>query len=452
METKVEAMEDNRAKLTVTIDAKDVDACIKKTYKDFAGKYNFPGFRKGKAPRPVIDNMLGKEAVLASVTDELVNGAYPLAIDESGLYPVGQPKVVADELVAAGADYVFTVEFDCAPEYELSNYEPVAIELPSEEVTEEEIDEQIDMFREQLSTLEDASGNCKVKADSIVDLAIKAVDEAGEDMTTLSSESRIYGMGLNMLPAEFDEKLVGLKKGQDVAFELDAAGNESILLRGLTGKINFEVKVNVVKKRVLPEVTEEWAKENNFESVEDLRNRVRDGIQNQKTANMPALKENACLAALAERLDAEVPEALAEQQEAQLLQNFFQQLQMQGLSFDVYLGSNNLTADQFKEDVKKQAADMAKQDLALDAWARNAGYVVTDEELSAEFAKSGAEDPKALEAEWRANGQLHMVRQGIMRARAVEELMENAVVTEAKPAKKKTAKKAKAEKAAEDAE
>ena len=91
METKVEALQDNKVKVTVTVDAKEVDNRIKKAYKDFANKYNFPGFRKGKAPRPIIDNALGAEAVPASVTDDIVNGCYPLAIDSCDLYPVGEP-------------------------------------------------------------------------------------------------------------------------------------------------------------------------------------------------------------------------------------------------------------------------------------------------------------------------------------------------------------------------
>ena len=92
METKVEALEGNRAKVTITLDAKDVDARIKNTYKEFANKYNFPGFRKGKAPRPIIDNALGKDAVRASVADEVVNGLSPIAIDEKGLFPISKPE------------------------------------------------------------------------------------------------------------------------------------------------------------------------------------------------------------------------------------------------------------------------------------------------------------------------------------------------------------------------
>ena len=113
VETKVEALQDNRVKVTVTVDAKDIDARIKKTYKDFAHKYNFPGFRAGKAPRPIIDNALGAEAVPATVTDDVVNETYPLAIDECNLYPVSKPTFAEDMgLVAAGKPFEYSLEVE----------------------------------------------------------------------------------------------------------------------------------------------------------------------------------------------------------------------------------------------------------------------------------------------------------------------------------------------------
>ena len=163
---------------------------------------------------------------------------------------------------------------------------------------------------------------------------------------------------------------------------------------------------------------------------------------------------------LLERIDAEVPEAMVAEAETSLLQDFFGQLQQAGMTFDAYLGSQGITADQFKADLKAQAADHVKEQLALEAWARHAGMEVTDEEVAAEFAKTGVEDPAALEKEWREAGRLHLLRTGLLRQAAIEDLMENAKVTEVdfaaqkaadekkaakKPAKKKAAKKADAE-------
>ena len=460
VETKVEALQDNRVKVTVTVDAKDIDARIKKTYKDFAHKYNFPGFRAGKAPRPIIDNALGAEAVPATVTDDVVNETYPLAIDECNLYPVSKPTFAEDMgLVAAGKPFEYSLEVEVKPELELSSYEPVEIDMPAEGASDAEVDDQIEQLREHYYDYEDAAAATKVKEDSYLDLGMKATDDAGEDIASLTTPTRLYGLGTGLFPAAFDAELVGMKKGQKKEFSIDVPAEPTVMtqpLMGKTSKINFEVEVQAVKNKVLPEVTDEWVKDTlGFENVADLRTRVADSILEQKEEVLPRIKENQCLSKLADRLQGEVPEAMCEEAETSLLQDFFQQLQRQGVSFDAYLKQQGITPDRFKEDVKAQAADMTKQDLALDAWARHYSMEVTDEDVAEEFVKSGVEDPKKLQEEWRKNGQLHMVKNGIARTRAAEDVMEKAVVTIVEPGaaadkkdEKKTAKKAAAKKTA----
>lgn len=461
METKVEALKDNQVKLTVTIDAKEIDDRIKKTYKDFAYKYNFPGFRRGKAPRPVIDNALGAEAVPATVTDAVLNETYPLAVDEALLYPVSQPQFENDStMVEGGKPFTYSATVTVKPEFELSSYEPVDIELPAEGATDDEIAEQIDQLREHYYSFEDAAASAKIEEGGYAELSMTATDAEGETLETLTTESRLYGLGVGLFPEAFDAELIGLKKGQKKSFDIDITKDSSMMTSSLadkTDKIHFEIEVLAVKKQILPEVTDEWAKDTlGFEGVDDLKARIAESIEKQKADVLPGMKENACLNVLAERLEGEVPESMVEANEADLLKSFFQQLQSQGMSFDVYLMQQGITADQFKEDVKKQSSDIAKQDLALDAWARHAKMEVTDQELTDEFVKSGVEDPAALEAEWRANGQMHMLRQGILRTRAVTEIMDTANVTELtgakdeKKAEKKPAKKAAAKKAATD--
>ncbi len=464
METKVETLEDNNVKVSVTVDAQEVDDRIAREYKNIANKYNFPGFRKGKAPRPVIDNALGKEAILATVTDDVVNNAYPLAIEEIRIYPIAKPQFDDPELVEGGKPFEFTFTVEVKPEVELSSYEPVAIELPVQQATDKEIETQIEALREHYYTLEDTPANTKVKADSYVDISMKATDDAGEEIASLTAEDRPYGLGSGLFPTEFDEQLIGHKKGESVSFTLDMPEEPTLLLsalKGKTDKINFEIEVKAVKKNVLPELTDEWVKETlGFENVADLRERVAETITQQKEDIMPRLKEGSCLAQLQEHFEGEVPAVMKEEAETNLLQDFFRQLQAQGMSFDMYLMSQGITADQFKEDLKKQAEDITAQDLALDAWAKHFGIEATDEDVTAEFAKTGVEDPAALQDEWLHNGQLHLVRQGVLRAKAVENLMDSAVVTEVedmteeKPEKKskKSSKKAKQDKEAESEE
>lgn len=158
---------------------------------------------------------------------------------------------------------------------------------------------------------------------------------------------------------------------------------------------------------------------------------------------------------LRDRVEGDVPESLVEQAETSLLQDFFGQLQQAGMTFDAYLASQNITPDQFKADLKAQSADQVKEELALEAWARHNNMEITDADVAAEFAKTGVEDPAALEQEWRDAGRLHLIRTGLLRQKAIEDLMENASVTEvdfaAKAAEEKKAAK-KDEKAEEAAE
>ncbi len=434
METKVEVLEDNRTKVTATVDAEDVDNRIKKTYKDFAFKYNFPGFRKGKAPRPVVDNMLGKDAVRAQVTDDLVNGSYPLIIDERRLYPIGKAEFGETGLVVEHEPYEFEFTVPVKPEFELSSYEPVEIALPGEEATEQDIDEQIDTLREYYVTYEPADDDTPVTEGCTIDFDISATDDNGENIASLTTDDRQYTLGGNLYPAEFDDQLLGLKKGSKTTFTLDMPDDPPVMLAALadkTSKITFDVEVKQVKEKILPEVTDEWVKEKmGFDSLDAMREIVAESITQQKSAMIPRIKENSTLIAVAERLEGEAPEAMCEESETSLLQDFFQQLQSQNQTFDSYLAQRGITSEQFREDIKQQACDMANQDLALDAWARHFDFEATDEDIDAEFERSGAEDPVARRQEWLEAGQLYMVRQGIARAKAIQDLMDKAIVTE----------------------
>lgn len=454
METKVEVLEGDRAKVTVTIDEATVADRIKKQYKKVATQYNIPGFRRGKAPRPVIDNALGKDYVRAVVTDDLVNESYPLAIDGAGLFPVGQPDFNEEDmdLVKDGEAYTFAFEVGVKPTPELTSYDPVEITLPPEKVTDEQIEDEIESLMEHYMEIVPAPANTKVKDDKYVDLKITATDDNGETIESLTTEQTQYGLDTGLYPPTFDEQIIGLKKGETKQFTIDMPSEayvKTAVLAGKTAQINFDVEVLGVLKKKMPELTDEWVKEKiGVETVDELRSELREEIDAQRESLLPRMKENRVLLALQERLEGDVPEGVVEEAESTLLQDFFNQLQRQGMTLDVYLQQSGITSDQFRDDVKQQAQDMAKQDLALDAYAAHQGLEATDEDVRDEFERSGAADPDQLMEDWRKNGQLYLVRQGILRQKAAQELVDNAIVTEEKPADKK-AKSGKHAKAAE---
>ena len=166
----------------------------------------------------------------------------------------------------------------------------------------------------------------------------------------------------------------------------------------------------------------------------------------------PRMKEGSALVELAKRLQGEVPESLVEEAEQSLLQDFFNQLQRQGLTLDKYLQQQGISSGQFREDIKAQALETTKQDLALDAWAAHEGLEATEEDVHEEFVKAGAEDPDALMAEWRRMGQMYLVRSGILRQKAAADVVEKAIVTDFAAAEEPAEKAGKHAKEAAEAE
>ena len=230
-----------------------------------------------------------------------------------------------------------------------------------------------------------------------------------------------------------DKELEGIKKGENRTFTVDVPEDESaMLMADLAGqKVSFDVTCNVVKTEQVPELTDEWAKETlGFDTVASMREEIASSLEQQKATIIPQIKENGCALQLIERVQGDVPAAMAEQTESELLQDFFSQLQRADMSFDTYLMQQGIDNTEFKEDVKRQAQDEAKRELALDAWARHKGIQATDEDITLEFERAGVEDPKKLEREWRASGRLYLIREGIIRSKAMEDVLSTAKVTE----------------------
>jgi trigger factor len=457
--TTVEALEDNKVKLSFELDAKEVDVRIKQAYKKFAKRYNFPGFRPGKAPRPVVDNMMGADTVKAALTEDLVNELYPIALDENNLVALFKPEFdMEKEIVEDGKPFAFVATIDVKPEVELTSYDQISVEIPPADASEKEIDTQIEELRNYYHDFKNANANTKVKPNEFVELTMKVTDSEGTELTQLSCENRLYELGMNLFPAAFDAELIGLKKGQEKSFDIDFSEDTSMLSQTLgedTGVLHFDIKVDAIKQKILPELSDEWAHNNfGFVDLADMRKQIAQSIKDQKELNKPRRIENECLAELAKRVEGSVPEAMCEMQEVTLLQSFYQQLAENSYTLDQYLDSMGLTSEQFKEDMKKQAEDTVRQDLGLDAWARHNNIEATEEDITAEFTKADVDDPVAVQEEWRTSGRIPLIREGVIRTKALKNIVENAAVTEAEAKEeapkeeKKAAKKQPAKKAA----
>ena len=405
------------------LSAADVDAAIKKAYKDTAKKYRFPGFRAGKAPRPVIDSALGAEATLAQATNDLIAANEPVVLNELDIVPTKNGDYKELDLAKDHEDYTYTVEFSLRPAAELSSFDAVEIEMPPAEVTESEINNQVEMLLNYRATFEDVEGRA-VEAEDYVTVDLKAVENADN----FAAEGRMLIAGSDSNPKEFNEALIGANVDDvktvtwtDEVEEGEEAETHTV-----------EVTVKGIKVRNTPELTDELVKSDfGFDSIDAMRDAIKIEIEQDKASRLPAEKENRCVSALAERLQLDEMDADYEQSVFEELgQNFLSNLAARGMTLDTWLPASGLTMEQFIGDLHKQANDVARESLALDALARELKIEVTEDDINAEFEKAGVKDVEASKAEFIADGRMPAVRESIRRSKAVDHLVENAKVTE----------------------
>lgn len=424
---KAQEPKDNKLVAEVTVAAKDVDAAIKRAYKDIANKYNFQGFRKGRTPRPVIDSAVGREAVLAQATNELVNELEPLMIEELDVVPLGEPDLGSEpKLAEEGKDYVVEITIPVRPDAELDSYDAPAINLPPEEVTEAEIDQQVELLQSYQASFEDIEDAERVAVDGdIVQVDIDNI-EGAVDFAGKNRLATLDGFGM---PAEVQDAIKGLKKGESKEVEWTETHEHDDHVHEVIHKL--KVTLNSIKERVIPELTDENVKKAfGFETIAELRDAIKEEIEHDKRLNYPNLKEDRAVEAIAEHLTLEeVPEEYVNQVFNETAQQVLSNIQEQGMSLDMFLSAQNIKMEDFVADLRKQAAERARQSLALDALAKHLNLEATVEEVKEEFAKAGAE-VEGLYEQFKKAGNLPAIRESIRRTKAVQWLVENANVTE----------------------
>ncbi|WP_417230642.1 trigger factor [Thermophilibacter sp.] len=426
--TAAEKPIDDKLTAEVTVAAADVDKAIANTYKDIAKKYNFQGFRRGHAPRPVIDGIIGREAVLAQATNDLLNAAEPLMLEELDVVPVGRvsfgPEDADPELAQQGADYVVTATIGVRPACELESYDAPTINMPPEEATEAEIDWQINQLLSYQVTYEDVEEDRAVEPGDVVSVDVENVEGAGH----LAGTNRMLALDGQQVPDQLQEGIVGMKKGDEKAIEWTRTHEHEGEEHSHT--FSVKVKLNAIKKAVTPELDDEVAKKYGYDDVAAFREAVKEEIEGDKKTTLPNLKEDRLVEAVGKLLKLEtVPEAYQNEIFNELASEFLGRLQNQGVSLDMYLRARGVKSDDFIADLRVQAEERARQSLALDALAAKLGLEVTEDEVREEFEKAGVEDVDASVKQWRDEGRLPAIRDSIRRSKALDWLVENANVT-----------------------
>ncbi len=418
---------DEKMAATLTIPAAEVDAAVKRTYKDIAKKYNFQGFRRGHAPRPVIDGIMGRAAVLAQATTDLLTAAAPLMLVARDAPRGGRGDFGAEgadpELAVEGTDYVVTATIGVRPSCELESYDAPEINMPPEEATEAEIDWQVNQLLSYQMTYEDVEEERAVENGDIVSVDVENVEGAGH----LAGKNRLLALDGQQIPDQLQEGIVGMKKGEEKAIEWTRTHEHEGEEHSHT--FSVKVKLNAIKKAVTPELDDEVAKKYGYDDVASFRDAVKEEIEGDKKTSLPNLKEDRLVEAVGKLLKLEtVPEEYQNEIFNELASEFLGRLQSQGASLDMYLRARGVKTDDFLADLRVQAEERARQSLALDALAAKLGVEATEDDVRAEFEKAGVEDVDASVEQWRSEGRLPAIRDSIRRTKALDWLVENAKV------------------------
>lgn len=387
MSVQVEKLEKNMAKLTIEVAPEELEKAIEGAYQKNKGKISISGFRKGKVPRQMIERMYGKEVFYEDAVNALIPEAYEKAVDECEEEIVSSPKIEVEQ-VEAGKPFIFTAEVALKPEVKLGKYKGVKVEKADTEVTDEEVDKEIDKERESNARNIDVTDRA-VKDGDIVTLDFEGFVD-GTAFEGGKGENYPLTIGSGTFIPGFEEQLVGAEIGKET--EVNVTFPEDYQAEDLKGKAAvFKCTVKEIKEKELPALDDEFASEvSEFETLAEYKADVKGRLEERKAKAAREAKEAAVIEEIIKDSDMEIPEAMIETQQRQMIDEFAQRIQMQGLTLEQYFQFTGASYDQMIEQVKPQAEKRIQSRLVLEAVAAAEKIEATEEDYEEEL-KSMAE-------------------------------------------------------------
>ena len=384
MSLQVEKMEKNMAKLTIEVSAEELDKAMQNAYLKARGKISIPGFRKGKAPRKMIEQMYGKGIFLEDAANALIPEHYSKALEECDLEIVSQPEMDVTQ-AEPGKSFIFTAEVAVKPEVTLGEYKGVEVPKSETEVTDEDIDAEIKKEQEKNSrtvTVEDRGAEngdiTTIDFEGFVDGVAFEGGKGTDYPLTLGSGSFIPG---------FEDQLVGAKAGDHV--EVNVTFPEEYQAAELAGKAAvFQCDVNKVETKELPELDDDFAQDvSEFDTLAEYREDVKKNLTEKKEKEARAAKENAAVDKAIENAEMEIPDAMLNTQVRQMMNDFASRMQSQGLTMEQYFQFTGMTAEKMQEEMKPQALKRIQTRLVLEKIAETENIEVSEDEVNEEISK-----------------------------------------------------------------
>lgn len=425
MKTDVEELSPTRVKLTIEVPFEELEHAFDVTYKALAKQVRIKGFRPGKAPARLIDRYVGRGAVVSEAVNHAVPELYNEAIQKEELFALGQPDVEVTKL-EDNEEFAFTAEVDVRPKFEVKDYKGIEVTVDSAEVTDEQVDEQINTLRERFSTLVGVDRPIEDGDHLSIDL-FAAVD--GEKLEDVAVSGHSYEMGTNTMLEGLDDTLRGMEAGGEATFSTTLVGGEH---EGQEADVT--VTVHSVKVKELPELDDEFAQlASEFDTIEELRDDMRERMGEMRRMQQLSTARDKVLEKLIESIDLPLPEAVVDEEITRRRESLEQQLTQSGLSKEAYLESQEKTEEEFEEELKTGADSAVKAGFILDQLALQEDLSADQGELSQyvfEQAQRMGVSPDQLAQHLVESNQIRVAFTEVVRGKAMDLVLANAKITD----------------------
>lgn len=427
MSCKVEKTKNaNEVKLEITVEASKFDEAIKKVYFKSAKYFNIPGFRKGKAPMQIVEKYYGKEIFYEDAFNEVAEVALEEAIKENKLDVVSRPDIDVTQ-IEKGKDLIFTAVMQTKPEAELGKYKGIEIKKIEYNVTDEDINHELGHMQEhnsRLITIEDRP----VEKGDIATIDFEGFVD-GKTFEGGKAEGHELEIGSNTFIPGFEDQVIGMKIDEEK--DINVKFPEEYFSKELAGKdATFKVKVHEIKKKELPELDDEFAKDvSEFDTLKELKADIKAKQEEQNKEKAKYETQDAVIKALCEDIKVDIPSGMIEMEVENMLKDIEQRLSYQGLKLEQYLQMMGKTAEDMKKEYEPQAIDAIKSRLALEAVVKAEKIEATDKEIEEKMKEMAKNYGKENDEEFMKNENVkNYIKQGIESEKAIDFLVENAKI------------------------
>ena len=428
MNSVLEKKENNKAFFNIEIEEKEFEKAIQKAYLKNRNRFNIPGFRRGKAPRKIIELNYGEGIFYEEALNIILPEAYDEAIENLGLEPVDTPEVDIEQL-EKGKPVILKIEVTVKPEVKLGNYKSIEVEKVEYNVTDEDIDRELKTVQEMNGRIIDA-GDRESKEGDILTIDFEGYID-GEQFEGGTAQNQVVEIGSNRFIPGFEEQLIGKKKGEEV--EVNVTFPEDYFEESLRGKeALFKVVIHEIKEKELPELDDEFAKDvSEYETLEEYKNSIRERLEKEAKEKEKVELEERIIEKVVESAEIDIPEVMIEHQIEREINEFDYRLRLQGLNIDRYLELTNTDMDAFKEEMTPVAKRRVKTELVLEAIAKEENIEVTEEDIDEELERMAKEYKQEDAEKFKENmkkGDLEFLKSGIMRDKTIELLVSSAKI------------------------